>query len=123
MQKFFDSELKVMEQLWEQGPMSAKALSLALAERSGWNKNTTYTIIKKLEAKGALRRDEPGFLCTPLVSRQQAQQTETRSLVERLFGGSRAALFSALIGTDRLSETEAAALHRLIDASAEEKHD
>lgn len=123
MQKFFDSELKVMELLWEQGPMSAKALSLALAERIGWNKNTTYTIIKKLEAKGALRRDEPGFLCTPLVSREQAQQTETRSLVERLFGGSRAALFSALIGTDRLSETEAAALHRLIDASAEEKHD
>ena len=39
-------------QLWEKSPISAKDISLIAAETIGWNKNTTYTVIKKLEAKG-----------------------------------------------------------------------
>ena len=44
----FDSELRLMELLWEQEPISAKELSLVAAARLNWNKNTTYTVIKKL---------------------------------------------------------------------------
>ena len=47
----FDSELKVMEIIWESEPVSAKQISLIAADKIGWNKNTTYTVIKKLEAK------------------------------------------------------------------------
>ena len=44
--KLFDSELKVMEVLWEQGEKPAKDIVDVLAARIGWNKNTTYTVIK-----------------------------------------------------------------------------
>lgn len=71
-EKLFDSEAKIMEILWANGPLTAKEISLIAARTIGWNKNTTYTVIKKLEAKGFLRRDEPGFLCTALVSQAQA---------------------------------------------------
>jgi predicted transcriptional regulator len=47
MQKLFDSEIKVMEIIWENEPISAKQVSLIAAEQIGWNKNTTYTVIKK----------------------------------------------------------------------------
>ena len=50
METLFDSEAKVMEILWRQGTISAKEISLIAAETIGWNKNTTYTVIKKLEA-------------------------------------------------------------------------
>ena len=73
-EKLFDSEAKVMEILWEKGTLSAKEISLIASESIGWNKNTTYTIIKKLEAKGFIRRDEPGFICTPLVSKEEMQK-------------------------------------------------
>lgn len=114
-EKLFDSEAKIMEILWAKSPLSAKEVSLIAAETIGWNKNTTYTVIKKLEAKGFIRRDEPGFLCTPLVSKEQMQKTETASLLKKMFGGSRKALFSALLEDEPLSEEEIAELRRLID--------
>lgn len=113
--KLFDSEAKVMEILWEEGPLSAKEISLIAERTIGWNKNTTYTVIKKLEAKGFLRRSEPGFLCTPLVSRNQVRKAEAASLVKKVFGGSRKALFSALLEDEPLSEEEIATLRELID--------
>ena len=114
-EKLFDSEAKVMDIIWEKGPLSAKEISLIAAESIGWNKNTTYTVIKKLEAKGFIRRDEPGFICTPLVSREQMQKQETESLINKFFGGSKKALFSALIDKEDLTDEQAEELQRLID--------
>ena len=67
--KLFDSEAKVMEILWDHGALPAKEISRIAADTIGWNKNTTYTVIKKLEAKGYLRRallrHRPNHLCYP----------------------------------------------------------
>lgn len=114
-EKLFDSEAKVMEILWDKGPISAKEISLIAADSIGWNKNTTYTVIKKLEAKGFIRRDEPGFKCTPLVTREEMQKREASSLLEKVFGGSRKALFSALLEDEKLSDKEIKELKDLID--------
>jgi predicted transcriptional regulator len=114
-EKLFESEAKVMEIIWEKSPISAKEISLIAAETIGWNKNTTYTVIKKLEAKGFIRREDPGFICTPLVSQNQIQRAEATFLVKKVFGGSRKALFSALLEDEPLSEEEIDELRKLID--------
>ncbi len=113
--KLFDSEAKVMEIIWAESPVSAKDISLIAAEKIGWNKNTTYTVIKKLEAKGFIRRENPGFICTPLVSQSQMQKVEVASLIKKLFGNSRKALFSALLEDEPLAEDEINELKKLID--------
>lgn len=114
-EKLFDSEAKVMEIIWAKSPISAKDISLIAAETIAWNKNTTYTVIKKLEAKGFIQRDDPGFICTPLVSQSQMQKIEAASLVNKVFGGSRKALFSALLEDEPLSKEEINELRKLID--------
>ena len=114
-EKLFDSEAKVMEIIWAKGPLSAKEISLIAADSIGWNKNTTYTVIKKLETKGFIRRDDPGFICTPLISQAEMQKTQAKSLLNKVFGGSRKALFSALLEDEQLSENELDELRRLID--------
>ncbi len=114
-EKLFDSEAKVMEILWEKGPISAKEISLIAADSIGWNKNTTYTVIKKLEAKGFIRRDEPGFICTPLVSQEEIRKREASTLLNKVFGGSRKALFSALLEDEKLSDKEIEELKALIE--------
>lgn len=114
-EKLFDSEAKVMEILWDKGAISAKEISLIAADSIGWNKNTTYTVIKKLEAKGFIRRDEPGFICTPLVSREEIQKSEASTLLNKVFGGSRKALFSALLEDEKLTDKEIKELKDLID--------
>ena len=113
--KLFDSEAKVMEIIWTKAPISAKDISLIAAETIGWNKNTTYTVIKKLEAKGFIKREDPGFICTPLISQNQMQKVEVTSLVKKVFGGSRKALFSALLEVEPLSDEEINELRKLID--------
>lgn len=115
MERLFDSEAKVMDIIWSNSPISAKDVSLIAAEKIGWNKNTTYTVIKKLEAKGFIKREDPGFICTPLVSQNQMQKLEASSLVKKIFGGSRKALFSALLEDEPLSDDEIKELRKLID--------
>ena len=114
-EKLFESEAKVMEIVWTKAPISAKDISLIAAETIGWNKNTTYTVIKKLEAKGFIKREDPGFICTPLISQNQMQKVEVTSLVKKVFGGPRKALFSALLEDEPLSDEEINELRRLID--------
>lgn len=115
MEKLFDSELKVMEPLWQEGPQSAGALAKRLAEDCGWNRNTTYTVIKKLVDKGAVSRTDPGFVCTALISRQQVQRQETDSLITRLFNGSRTQFLSAFLSEKDLTPAEAQQLRELIE--------
>ena len=54
--KLFDSELKVMDILWRKGDQTAKQIADLLREETGWNVNTTYTVIKRCVAQGALQR-------------------------------------------------------------------
>lgn len=114
--KIYDSEYRLLELLWAREPISAKNLSLAAAQEIDWNKNTTYTILKKLVEKGHVRRDEPGFLCTSLISKDAVRKAEARSLVNRFFGGSRKLLFSALLEDEKLTEEELTQLRQMIDA-------
>lgn len=81
--KLFDSEWKVMEVLWQDGDTTAKELSLRLADSAGWNKNTTYTVIKKCVEKGAIERREPNFLCHACITKEAAQQEEADTLLDQ----------------------------------------
>ena len=54
--KLFDSELRVMETLWKLGDLTAGQIAKILNQQIGWNRNTTYTVIKKLIEKEAIER-------------------------------------------------------------------
>ena len=112
--KLFDSELKVMEVLWEQGTKSAREIVDVLSERIGWNKNTTYTVIKKCIEKGAIDREEPGFICKALITRDEVAQSETEQLIDKMFGGSSELFFSSFLKNQGLSEEDAERLTRMI---------
>ena len=114
MERLFDSELKVMEPLWADGPQTAGELAKKLAASCGWNRNTTYTVIKKLVDKGAVSRSDPGFVCTALITREDVQRRETDSLITRLFDGSKAQFLSAFLSEKDLTPAEAAQLKALI---------
>ena len=113
--KLFDSELKVMDVLWREGDLPAKAIARTLTEEIGWNVNTTYTLIKRCIAKEAIERSEPGFMCRALVSKEQVQQEETQELIDKVFDGSADKLFASLLGGRRVSREQLEQLRRMID--------
>ncbi|MCM1266611.1 MAG: BlaI/MecI/CopY family transcriptional regulator [Bacteroidales bacterium] len=112
--KLFDSELKVMSVLWKEGDMTAKQISDILKTEIGWNMNTTYTVIKKCIAKGAIKRSEPNFLCHALITRQEAQEAETDELIGKLFDGSADKLFASLLDRKKLTKEQIAELWRIV---------
>ena len=112
--KLFDSELKVMEVLWEQGSRPARDIVDVLSARIGWNKNTTYTVIKKCIEKGAIEREEPNFLCKPLITKEEVAQSETEQLIDKMFGGSSELFFSSFLKNQGISEEDAVRLAKMI---------
>jgi len=52
-----------MELLWAYGDSYASELAKKAMEKYGWNKNTTYTVIKKLIEKHYIKRIDPKFFC------------------------------------------------------------
>ena len=113
--KLFDSELKVMDVLWRQGDTTAKEISNILKDAIGWNMNTTYTVIKKCIAKGAIQRTEPNFMCRALISKEEVQAAEASELVTKLFDGSPDLLFASLLNGKTLSKEQIDRLRRWID--------
>lgn len=118
--KLFDSELKVMNVLWREGDRTAKQISEILKASTGWNQNTTYTVIKKCVAKGAIERREPSFLCHALIGREEVQAAETEELLSKLFDGSPDLLFASLLDRRRLSREQLDNLRRMV-AELEER--
>ena len=112
--KLFDSELKVMDVLWKKGDMPAKQISDILKESIGWNMNTTYTVIKKCIAKGAIERREPNFLCHALIARDVVQAAETEELLHKLFDSSPDLLFASLLGHQKLSKAQIDNLRHMV---------
>nr|WP_325300456.1 BlaI/MecI/CopY family transcriptional regulator [uncultured Dysosmobacter sp.] len=113
--KLFDSELKVMDVLWREGDQTAKHISDVLKAETGWNMNTTYTVIKKCIAKGAVRRSEPNFLCHALISKEEVRAAEADELIGKLFDGSPDLLFASLLNSKKLSGDQLERLRRIID--------
>ncbi len=112
--KLFDSELKIMEILWREGDLSAKQISIIAANEIGWNKNTTYTIITKLADKKVIMRQDPDFICSAIITRDDVQKDETERLISKLWGGSKKAFFASFVD-EHLSEDEINELKSLIE--------
>ncbi len=112
--KLFDSELKVMGVLWKGGDKTAKEISNILKSEIGWNMNTTYTVIKKCIAKGAIERREPHFLCRALIPKEAVQEAETDELIGKLYDGSADKLFAALLGRKKLTAEQIAKLKQIV---------
>lgn len=113
--KLFDSEIKVMNILWKEGDLSAGQLVKILKADTGWNRNTTYTVIKKCIDKGAIERYEPNFMCRTIISKEQVQNYETVELINKMFDGSKEKFFAAFLDDKNLLKEEVEQLKKLVD--------
>lgn len=98
-----DSERNIMEVLWENGAMHAKDVAAALKQKVNWSKTTTYTMLTRCMDKGYLKRSEPKFLCTPVLTKAEVSRRETETLLRHDYDGSADLLVAALVDQKKLS--------------------
>lgn len=111
--KIFESEYRFCLILWEQEPVKSTALAKLCAERLGWSKATTYTVIKRLTERGVIKSE--GAVVSSLVSKEEAQTAQIDEMVEKTFEGSLPAFVAAFTRGRRLSADEVDQLRRMID--------
>lgn len=119
--KIFDSELRLCEILWERQPVKSSELVQLCAQRLGWKKSTTYTVIKRLTERGVVQTEDA--VVTARVSRDEVQRAESRAFVERNFSGSLPSFLNAFVGGRGLSAEEADELRRMIADFEEKRND
>lgn len=115
--KIFESEYRFCLILWENEPISSRELSKLCAEKLGWSKTTTYTVIKRLSDRGVLKNENT--IVTSLVSKEEVQASEIDELVEKKFEGSLPAFVAAFSRRKKLSEKEITEILRIIGEEGE----
>lgn len=113
--RLHEGELNVMELLWSNKVLAAKDISKIIKEYIGWEKNTTYTVIKRLIDKGAVEREDPGFLCSAKVTKKEIQEIETKALLKKMFNGSLTSFITDYLSDQKLSTEEIITLQRMLN--------
>ena len=111
--KIFESEYRFCLILWEHEPVTTTELVKLCQAQLGWKRTTTYTVIKRLGARGVLQNQDG--LVTALVSREQAQVSELDELMEKKFQGSLPAFLAAFARRQALSQEEVEEIMRIIE--------
>lgn len=112
--RLHEGELNIMELLWSNKVLAAKDISKIIKEYIGWEKNTTYTVIKRLIEKGAIKREDPGFLCKALISKRTVQNIETKALLNKFYNGSLNTFFSEYLKYQKLTQGELLEMERIV---------
>ena len=115
-ERISEAEHAVMEALWERSPLTAAEVSDKVADERGWSLATVKTLLSRLVAKRAVATEPDGrrFLYSPTIERTDYVGSESRRLVDRLFGGRAAPLVAHLVEAEALSEDDIAEIERLI---------
>ena len=103
-----DAELDIMKELWAApGPLTRAQLEQRLARRR-WASTTLLALLGRLEAKGYVTREKQGkgYLYAPSLAREDYLPVESRSALERMFGGSAKNLIAAMAQTKDLSKED-----------------
>ncbi len=114
----FESEYRFCQILWENEPINSTRLVKLCAEKLGWSKGTTYTVIRRLAQRGVVQNKDA--VVTSLVSQRQVQQAQIDQLVEKTFSGSLPQFIAAFTQGRRLSADQAAEIQQMIDRYKEE---
>ncbi|MCB0422951.1 MAG: BlaI/MecI/CopY family transcriptional regulator [Bdellovibrionales bacterium] len=117
-----ESEIKIMNFLWEIGESSVQDVleHLKSTENKEYAYTTVSTLIRILEKKEVVgsRKKGRGHRYFPLVAKGEYQEKEAHRLVADLFSGSPTALIRRLLGSEDISSEEIAEVKKLIDQKA-----
>jgi BlaI family penicillinase repressor len=114
--KISEAEWIVMEVLWRKYPVTALEVVQQLSAHKQWQDQTIRTMLRRLIRKKALTYKAHGnvFHYAPAVSRDQCVRGESRSFLQRVFGGTAQPLLLHLMQETKLSPAEIAELKRIL---------
>lgn len=109
----FEAEKRLMEIIWQEAPIESGKLVKLANDNINWNKSTTYTVLRKLIAKGFVKNEDT--VVSVLIPKEEVLISESNQIVKESFSGSLPKFVAAFLGNKQtLSDEDADALMKLI---------
>ena len=113
-----DTEMAVLQVLWERGPGTVREIDAVLRRRGRrWAYTTVLTLLQRLEAKGYVQSDKRAMahVFRPRVTRERLLLRRLKDLARQLTDGLAAPLVLALVKEHELSPEDIEQLRGLLD--------
>lgn len=111
-----EAEWPVMEVLWSGARFSLGEITAGLQASKGWNKNTVYTYLTRMEHKGLVAIDRGAEKpYRAIISREDCARAERSDLLSRVYGGAAGDLIAAFLKDSHMDQEEVARLKKLLD--------
>ena len=112
-----DAEWIVMDAVWKRGTATAAEVIHDVAELRDWSHRTIRTLLARLVEKGVLNAAEQGhrYVYSPAVTRQRCVRSESRTFLEKVFGGDVSSLLLHFAKESRMPAEKVEQLKRMLE--------
>lgn len=117
MPSISESELEIMKLLWEKSPLTSNEIIDSIDPSMNWSDNTVKTFINRLLNKEAIVNERSGrsYLYYPNVSYDEFLESENKSFLNTIYGGSVDLLLSKFIEDENLSNDDIDELQKILN--------
>lgn len=118
-----DAEMDIMNFIWESGEaVSSLQIQEGLKGIREWSLATVLNLLARLTEKGFVATEKVGKykMYSAVVSQDDYLRQESKTIIDRVFGGSVSRLVSALYSGKNLSQEDIADLKTFIDDKVSE---
>lgn len=118
-----ESELEILQVLWENGPSSVRYVNDKLSERRDVGYTTTLKLMQIMHEKGLVTRntDARSHIYEAAISRDKTQINLLGNFVDSVFSGSAMDLVMQALGNHKASKAELDQIKALIERIEENK--
>jgi predicted transcriptional regulator len=112
-----ESEMEILQVLWEQGPSTVRDVHEILSEKKESGYTTTLKLMQIMNEKGLLTRNDEAksHVYSAAVKKQSIQKQVVSKMIEGLFKGSSANLVMHALGNHRASKEEIREIKKYLD--------
>jgi BlaI family transcriptional regulator, penicillinase repressor len=113
-----DSELEILNILWEKGPSTVRDIHEVLEKNKEAGYTTTLKLMQIMHEKGLVKRDEraKSHVYTANISQDKTQKHLVKRMIDNVFNGSASQLVMQALGNHKASEEELKEIKRYLEA-------
>ena len=116
-------EADIMQVIWKHQVVTVQDVFETLSAERSIAYNTVMTVMTRLSQKGILCRQKQGraYIYSPTTTKAEVAKSMLQYVIDKIFGGSRAPVFSHLLEDKNLSEDEMAYLKTIVEEKKREE--
>jgi BlaI family penicillinase repressor len=119
-----ESELEIMQILWERGPLTVRQVNDKLNEHRNVGYTTTLKIMQIMAEKKLLSRDtaKRSHIYSPTLPPDEVKSSILNHVLNTVFKGSRSSLVVQALGNHQVSDEEMEEIKKAIKAMEEKSN-